>query len=188
LSIQQFLIVVVLGIICLASYNCHRAKTKIYCTFTRKDKTTEHKWIKAKNDERIEFGGGWRYVKTRCITLESLDKGFNMFFPTMVRRLYFVYGKEYPLNPDTGETLEETPEMRKNLDKREDIEAFNIGSQKSYGKVKGGLLGGGWLPIILVVGIVACMYLIWQMQGSINSLGNAVNVLQEMIMKSGLLK
>ena len=188
MSIQQFLISIVAIFILLAAYNCYRAKNQVYCFFTRRDKTVAHKWAKAKNGERIEFDGGWYYIVMRRIRLEALVSGFNLLFPTMVRRLEFTYRSIWPIDPETGDADAETPEARKNLDKREDIEAFNIGSQKSYGKVKGGLLGGGWLPIILVVGIVSCLYLVWQMQGSINSLGNAVNVLQEMMMKSGLLK
>jgi len=183
MSIEQFLIcIVALGIL-YAMYTCHRAKTKVYCTFKRRDKTVAHKWAKAKNGERIEFDGGWYYIITSRVTLKSLDVGFNMFFPTQVRCLDFTYKSIYPIDPETGEADAETPEARKNLDKREDIEAFNKGSQASYGKQKFGFAGGGWLPIISVVGIVACLYLIWQMQGQIDSVGQALNVLQEMMMR-----
>jgi len=182
MSIQQFMICIVAFGILYAIYSCHRAKTKVYCTFTRRDKTVGYKWAKAKNGERIEFDSGWYYIITSRVKLKSLDVGFNMFFPTMVRCLDFTYKSIWPIDHETGKADEETPEARKNLDKREDIEAFNLGSQKSYGKPKFGLLGGGWMPVILLVGMVACLYLIWQMQGQIDSVGQAMNVLQEMMM------
>ena len=183
MSIQQFLIFVVAFGILFAVYSCHQAKSKVLCSFTRRDKTVAHKWAKAKNGERIEFGGAWYYIVMGRIKLQALTQGFNLAFPTMVRRLDFTYRSIWPIDPETGEADAETPESRKNLDKREDIEAFNLGSQKAFGKAKGGMLGGGWLPIVLVVGIVACVYLIWQMQGQVDNLGNAINVLQEMLMK-----
>ena len=183
MTIQQFLIYVIAVGILLAIFSCYRAKTKVKCTFTRRDKTVTTKWAKAKNGERIEFDGGWYYIVTRRIKLQALDSAFNLLFPTMIRLLEFTYKSIWPIDPETGEADAETPEARKNLDKREDIEAFNLGSQKAFGKAKGGMLGGGWLPIVLVVGIVACVYLIWQMQGQVDNLGNAINVLQEIMMK-----
>lgn len=183
MTFQQLLLYVILIGAAYAAYCSHRAKTRIYCTFTRRDKTEGHKWVKAKNGERIEFAGGWYYVVMGCVTTEALDSGFNMIFPTMVRKLHFTYKSKYPINPDTGEPLAETPEMRKNLNKREDIEALEVGSAKALGKPKVGLFGGGLLPVFLVVGVVACLYLIWKMMGQIDMLGQAVNVLQQMMSK-----
>jgi hypothetical protein len=183
MSTQQFIIyIVVIGVI-YASYCSYRAKNKVYCTFTRRDKTTGHKWIKAKNGERIEFDGGWYYVVMGCITTEALDSGFNMIFPTMVRRLDFTWKSSYPKDPATGEPLPETPEMRKNLNKREDIEALNKGTQQAFGKGKIGLMGGGLLPIMLVIGLAASLYLIFQLMGKVDMLGQAINVLQQMAAK-----
>jgi len=183
MSFSQFLIAIVVAGILYASYCSHRAKTRIHCTFTRRDKTIKHKWAKAVNGERIEFGGGWYYVVMSCITTEALESGFNAIFPTMIRRLEFSYKSKYPINPETGEPLAETPEMRKNLNKREDIEALEVGSVKALGKGKVGLMGGGLLPIILVVAVVASLYFIWQLMGQVDALGQAINVLQQMMMK-----
>lgn len=184
MSIQQFLIYIIIIGVCFASYTAHRAKSKIYCTFVRRDGTVGHKWAKAQNGERIEFAGGWYYVVMKRITHEALDSGFNMIWPTMVRRLEFTYKSVWPLDPETGKAEAETPESRKNLNKREDIESYNRGSQAAVGKVKmGGMFGTGLLPIILVVGIVACLYFIFQMRGQIDNLGNAINVIESLITK-----
>ncbi len=178
MSIQQFMIYIVVFGAVYAAFCSYRAKTRIYCTFTRQDNTVSHKWVRAVNGERIEFAGGWYYVKTACVTLEALESGFNMLFPTMVRRLEFTWKNKYPIDPKTGEPSAETPEMRKNLNKREDIEALNRGTQQAFGKAKVGLMGGGILPIILVVGVVASLYFIWQLMGKVDMLGQAINVLQ----------
>ena len=183
MSVQQFLIVVIAVGVFYAAYTSHRAKNKVYCTFTRRDKTTGHKWAKAKNGERIEFAGGWYYIDMECVTTEALDSGFNMIFPTMVRRLFFRCGNKYPLNPKTGKDDWETPEARKNLNKREDIEALELGSRKALGAGKVSMFGGGLLPIILIVGLIAVIYFIFQMRGQIDQIGNALNVLQQMMMK-----
>jgi len=182
MTFPQFLIAIVAVGILYAAYCSHRAKTRVYCTFTRRDKTMRHKWARAINGERIEFGGGWYYVVMSCVTTEALESGFNAIFPTMIRRLAFTYKNKYPIDPETGEPSAETPEMRKNLNKREDIEALEVGSIKALGKGRVGLMGGGWLPIILVIGVVASLYFIWQLMGKVDMLGNAINVLQQMQM------
>jgi len=150
--------------------------------FTRRDKTIARKWAKAKNGERIEFNGGWYYVNMKRIKLEALDKGFNLLFPTMVRCLEFTYSSIWPIDPETGEAGAETPESRKNLDKREDIEALNVGSQRAFGKQKMGM-AGGWMPVAMLIGIVASLYFNYQAAGKIDMLGQAINVLQELAMK-----
>lgn len=182
MTFQQFILVIIVVGILYAIYNCHRAATRVYCSFTRRDKTESHKWAKAKNGERIEFDGGWYYVDMARIKLVALKSGFNMLFPTMVRKLDFRYNSSRPVDPQTGEADWETPEARKNLNKREDIEALERGSQAAMGRGKATAMGG-WLPIILVVGMVALMYFMFQMRGQIDNLGNAINVLQEMMMK-----
>ena len=178
---QQLLIFVIIIGVAYAAFCSHRAKSRVYCTFVRRDKTVGHKWALAKNGERIEFGGGWYYVVMERVTLEALDSGLNMLFPTMIRRLDFTYGKSSPRDPQTGGYDWETPEARKNLSKREDIEALELGSQKALGKAKGGAMGG-WLPIALIVGMVVIGYFVYQMSGQIDAVGRALNVLQEMQM------
>jgi len=182
MTIQQFLIYVAVFGFLFAIFSCYQAKSKVRCTFTRRDKTVATKWAKAKNGERILFDDGWYYIIMSRIKLQALTSGFNLLFPTMVRRLDFTYKNIYPIDPETGMADAETPEARKNLDKREDIEAFNKGSQSAYSKQKGGLLGGGWLPIALIIGIVASLYFNYQALGKIDMLGQALNVLQEMMM------
>jgi hypothetical protein len=184
MSIQQFLIYLIVIGGAYAAYCSHRAKSKIYASFVKRDRTKGHKWVKAKNGERIEYENGWYYVVMKCVTTEPLDTGFNMLFPTMVRQLDFTYKSKYPIDHDTGEPLAETPEMRKNLNKREDIESLNQGTRQAFGKgAKVGLLGGGLLPVLLIVGVVISLYFIWQLMGAVNNLGFAMNVIQNMLIK-----
>lgn len=178
---QQFFIVLIILVVLMFGFNLYRINTKILCRFKRRDKSIKKRWAKPKNGERVEFDGGWYYVLTKRIQFETL-----MFLP--VKILEFSYRSVWPIDPETGEANAETPESRRNLNKREDIEALEVGSQRALGKAKVGIMSGGWLPIILVVGVAACVYFIFQMRGQIDMLGNSINVLQEMMMKSGMLK
>lgn len=175
---QQFMLSLVFMTVAMFVYNLYRTNARILCRYSGRDKRVRKKWAKSKNGERIEFDNGWYYIITKCI---KLDATFFNLLP--VRVLEFSYLSKYPNNPDTGEPLAETPEMRKNLNKREDVEALEFGSQRALGKGKVGVMGGGLLPIILVVAVVASLYLNWQSSAKIDMLGQAINVLQEMQMK-----
>lgn len=113
---------------------------------------------------------------TRCIIR---DKTFFNLLP--VDLLEFSWKSKYPNDPDTGEPASETPEMRKNLNKREDIESLEVGSRRALGAGKATVMGGGWMMVILVIGVVASLYLSWQNSGKIDMLGQATNVVQEML-------
>lgn len=182
MSVQQFFIVLVALIAFSFVFNLWRINNRVQCRFTGRDRRVKKKWAKPVDGQRIEYKNGWYYVITKCLRLDSVFFGLlPLYF------LEFTYTNKYPLNPDTGEPEEETPEMRKNLNKREDIQALELGSQRALGKGATTKMGG-WLPIALVVGLAATLYLVYQMQGQIDSVGNALNVLQEMMMKSGMLK
>ena len=168
----------VLIVVAIFAYELFMVNTRIRCIFTGRDKKIKKKWAKPTNGERIEFNNGWYYVVTHCITYDTALFGL---LPVAV--LNFTWRNKYPIDPATGDVATETPEMRKNLDKREDIQAYNEGGRVAIGKTKVGFMGGGILPIILVVGVVASVYFIFQMRGQIDMLGQAINVLQEMIMK-----
>lgn len=180
MSTQQFFIVLIVFVAFSFVYNLWRISTKILCRFTRIDKSIVKKWVTAKTN-RVYCDGFYR-IKTERIKWE---KTFFNLLP--VRILEFTYGNKYPVNPDTGKADAVSPEENMGLDKKDDITEFNLGSQRAYSKVKVGGMSG-WLPIALVLGIVACLYLIFQMRGQIDQVGNALNVLQEMMMKSGMLK
>lgn len=185
MTLVQFIVVFAVAVVALASFTCYRSCDKIYCRFTRKDKTEIHKWIKAKKGDRVEFDNGWYTVITDCITLRKIASGVNMLFPMQVRCLNFSYKSTLPDDPKTGEPYIITAEMRKALEISDDVGALNKGSQSVYGKPSkiGGLFGGGLMPIILVVGIVAIGYFVFQLSGKVDALGLSYNTVQEMLMQ-----
>lgn len=170
----------------MAMWSSHNLSRKIYCTFTRKDKTVIHKWIRVDTQGRgrVEFDNGWYYYTPAQVILESYNKGIHAVLPTNIRTLYFKYDTKGALDPSTHDDSWLTPQMFKNLSKQNDVESLNRGSEKALktAKASGSILGGGWMPIILVVAIVAIGYLVWQQKGQIDKLGFAINTLQEMIM------
>lgn len=176
MTTQQFIIYIAVVFIGLFFYNTWQARNRVYCRFTRKDRSTGKKWAKFKNGERLEWEGGWYYVDTDRIIFDTIYFGL-----VGVRVLEYKKGVSNPRNPRTGDYGWESAEARKNLNKREDIEALELGSQKALGKAKVPILGGGWLPIILVVGIVACFYFIWQQNSKIDMVGMGQNVIEQML-------
>ena len=177
MATTQFLTYLVVMFVLMLGYNLYLSNNRIMCRITRRDKSVRKKWAKPVNGERIEDGSAWYYVRTKCIKSET-----SFFGLIPVRVLDFSYLSSQPLDPDSGEPVAESPEVRRNLDKREDIEAYNEGGRVAMGKGKIGFMGGGIMPIILVIGVVASVYFIWQLMGKIDMLGQAVNVLQNMMM------
>ena len=152
MQFQQFIYVIVILFVVMFVYDLYRANTRILCRFTRRDKGIKKKWAKPKNGERVEFDNGWYYVVMKRILLDTMYFGL-----IPVKVLEFTYRSIYPRDPETGRTDEETPQERKNLDRREAIEAWNVGTQRAMGKSKV-TVGGGWLPVMLIVGIVVIIY------------------------------
>lgn len=170
----------------MAMWSSHNLSRKIYCTFTRKDKTVIHKWIRVDTQGRgrVEFDNGWYYYTPAQVILESYNKGIHAVLPTNIRTLYFKYDTKGALDPATHDDSWLTPQMFKNLSKQNDVESLNRGSEKALKTSKQGasILGGGWLPIILIVGIVAIGYLVWKQQSMVNSLGMQSNVMQQQML------
>lgn len=180
MTFQQFALVVGLLIVFRFLFDLYRINNRVLCRFTGRDNRVKKKWAKLVENGRVEFNKGWYYILTRC--LRSDTTFFGLLPVTFIE---FSYKSKWPISPETGEPEQETPEMRKNLNKREDIQALEVGSQKAMGGVKVAGVGGGWLPIALVIGIVVIIYLMFQMRGQIDMLGQAINVSQELQLQAG---
>lgn len=178
---QQFFASIFFAVMMVFILELRKTTNKVKCTFRSRSKKLRTKWVKPQNGERIEFDGGWYYVITECIIH---DRTFFGLLPVML--LEFSWRSKYPLDPDTGEPAPETPEMRKNLNKREDIEALEVGSRRATGAgSRVPAFGGGLWPIVLTIGVVASVYLLWQLTGKMDMLGQATNVVQEMLLNMG---
>ena len=174
---QMFLygIIIITALSIVRSYSL---KDKIYCTYRRRDKTKIHKWAKAVNGYRIQFENGWYYVNIRRCVLEFKWVGI---LPIWIRTLDFRFDSTQALDPETFNNNWETPEARKALNKEEDIKALDTGTKKSLSPGKGGALGSGWMPYIIVGGFVVVGWFLYQLMGKVDALGFAVNVLQQMM-------
>lgn len=173
-------IVFLIFLVVYASYTANRAKNNIYCMFIRSDNTWINKWAKPKQ-RRIEFDNGWYYLNSKRMISRVLEDGIYKIFPQKVHAQIFRWNSPNPMNPGDFTQTWETPESRKNLSKEEDIRALSAGTAQALGaKKKKGMLEG-LMPIIAIVGVVIIGYLLYATTKKIDSLGNAINVIQQML-------
>lgn len=174
------LVILLLFVIVYASYSARSLRTKIWCSFRRLDRTKIEKFAK-QNQRRVEFDNGWYYVNPRRTTLMLWNKGIHALIPTWIRTSDYRHDSSQPLNPDTFENTWETPEARKALNKEEDIRAYSAGNVQAVGKQKRTLLDN-WLPIIFVIAVIIIGYMLYTLTQKTDMLGQAINVLQQMMM------
>ena len=163
-----------------ASYQTRAIKDKTHCTFIRPDTSKIYKWIKAKQ-RRVEFDGGWYYINPKRRILENIDKGIHLLFPTKATAFIFRWDSSQPLDPTTFENNWETPEARLALNKEEDIRAYSAGNvQAISSKGKQGMLER-LMPILMLVSVIIIGYMAYSMTKRMDMLGNAMNVIQQML-------
>ncbi len=168
-----------LFIVFYLTYTAYDWKKKIWCSFRRADRTKIEKWAKV-SEKRIEFDGGWYHVEPSRATL--MWKMVLGFFPMPARSLDFRHDSPRALSPDDFSN-DFTPEARKQMDTADEVRGMSEGHMKALGsKKKGGLLSD-YMPIILVVGLLVLGFMMYQQQKRMDMLGQAINVLQQMIMR-----
>ena len=174
-------IIFLMFLIAYASYSANKAKNNIYCMFIRADKTWINKWAKPKQ-RRIVFDNGWYYLNSKRMISRVLEDGIYKLFPQKVHAQIFRWNSSNPLNPDDFTQTWETPESRKNLNKEEDIRDLMVGNVQALGtKKKKGMIEG-LMPILTVVGFVIVGYLLYTVMKKQDMLGNALNIIQQMLM------
>jgi hypothetical protein len=180
-GLQTQILIVCIILIVYANYSSKSLSHKIHCTFRRADRTRLKKWA-TESQARIEFDGGWYQVEPARTTLELWSAGIHFLFPTWIRTLDYRYDSARALHPDTFENTY-TPEARKQLDMTDDVRAMSEGHRQALsGKAKVGRLTE-LMPIIMILGFAAVGFVVYTMLGKIDGLGQAVNVLQSMMMK-----
>lgn len=103
----------------LAWYNNSSKRNKIYCSFTRRNRTKIHKWVKM-TDRFIMFEKGKYHIIPTCIVLEWWDKGLlGMIFPQNVATMDFTHGSAYPIDPNTLRPVVLSPEAMGAMNKEE---------------------------------------------------------------------
>ena len=168
-------------IVAYLSYDTYALSKKIHCTFRRRDNTKLTKWAKM-SQGRIEFDGGWYYVKPDRTYQSLYTSGLHMVVPTWIRCSDYRWDSSQPLDQKTFKNDYETPESRKQLDKEEDIRALHEGNRKAQGSVKQGALAS-YMPIITVLGFVVVAIVIYMVSKKIDQVGFALNVVQTQLAK-----
>ena len=180
-DMTTYLVMILLFVLGYSAYSAYGLRNKIWCSFRRRDRTKIEKFAK-QNQGRIDFDKGWYYVDPRRTTLMMWTKGIHMLIPTWIRTSDYRHDSSQPLNPDTFVNEWETPEARKALNKEEDIRAYAAGNVQAVGKGKQGFFDR-WFPLLTVVAIVIVGYMIYTLMQKTDMLGQAINVLQEMLQR-----
>ncbi len=184
LDIQTMMLIILMFIVGYAAYSANKLKSQIWCSFRRADKTKIEKWAKAVDIYRreIKFDGGWYNIKIRRVTLMLWTKGIHSLIPIWVRSLDFRYDSNMPIDPDTGDAGYDDPLERRALDKSDDLAALMETQSKSLGSAKKKSALESYMPIIVILGFLISGYMIYNLQGKVDMLGQAINVLQSMMM------
>jgi hypothetical protein len=162
-------------------YSVKGKRDQIYCTLIRKDKTRVHLWRKKNSSGRVELDGGWFYYNAKTVTHDWLNTGIYYFMPIYVPSATFRWGNQNALNPETFTDDAETPQMRKNLDKEEDLSSWRKSGQQAMGSRGKTSMLEAYMPIITVCGFAIVGYFIYVILGKINMLGAGQNALQNML-------
>ncbi len=183
LTPQTLFIFVLIFIVFYAGFSSRSLSKKVYCSFRGRDRTVIYKWAKVKQ-ARIDFedSGGvyWYNVSPKCVTHRLWANGIHAIIPISVKCLDYRWNSTEPLDPNTF-TNDLTPDERKSLDIKDDVVGYTEGSRQAYeGKKKKSLLEG-WLPIIMLIGIAALGYMVYQQQHRMDMLGLGQNVMEQQL-------
>jgi len=178
-SISAF-VLLLMFLVVYASYSLGKAKNHTYCMFIRGDGTWVDKWAKPRQT-RIDFDNGWYYLNPKMNISKVLDKGIYKLFPTKADGQIFTFGNPDPLDPYKFEIAALTPETRKALNKREDIEAYAQGNRTSLQqKQRKGMLES-LMPMITLAAFAALGYFVYVLNSRVDQIGFGQNVVQQML-------
>ena len=155
-------------------------RNKIYCTFIRINKTTVHKFIKM--ESRYVVNDGRKYdIVTKCIVFDWWDKGLtHMLFPQWVATLVFDYNNRFPHDPETGDPVIITPEVRQAMNKEEWVKSYAKGFTPPSSKKETALQQ--YLPWI-TIGVVALIG--FYMYTNFQAYDQALTIITEKIQSIG---
>ena len=173
------MMVFVLVIALAGVFNAYKLRKQILCTYTSRSKQRYEKFIKS-NSSVVIFEGKKFFIVPSCVTHRWHVKGMSQFFPTFIPEISFVWNNPYPVDPNTGEPTMLSPEVENALDQEGALKDYAGGqtaalSGKSGGK--GGILEKimPFAMIAAVLGVVYCVYMVYQMKGDQNTIKQAIS-------------
>ncbi len=174
MTFQTLILIMAMVIVFMAWYANSSKRNKIYCSFTRVNKTSIHKFVKM-TSRYVVFDGKRFDIFSKCIVFDWWDRGLvHMLFPQWVATLNFTYASRFPNDPETGQPAIISPEVRNAMNKEEWVKSYAKGftppSSKKQTTIQQYL---PWVSVILV--LVVGVYFYTNMQAMAQSLTDIAN-------------
>lgn len=127
MSIQTFVLLMAMILVVMAWWANTSKRNKIYCSFTRVNKTSINRFVKM-TSRYVVFDGKRYDIVPRCVKFNWWDKGLvNWVFPQWVASLDFTYANRWPIDPETGRHAVISPEVRNAMNKEEWVKSYAKG-------------------------------------------------------------
>ncbi len=170
MTTQNLFLIMMFIIVFLAWYANSSKRNKIYCSFTRVNKTSVHKFVKMQS-RYVVFDSKRFDIVPSCVVFDWWTAGIvHMLFPQWVATLNYSYESRWPIDPTTGKHAIISPEVRNSMNKEEWVKSYAKGFQPPSMKKQGFMMQ--WLPIIaiiLVVGVAIYMNMTIQSDRKVNT-------------------
>lgn len=127
MTYQTMLLIMAMLVVGMAWYSNSSKRNKIYCSFTRVNKTSIHKFVKMA-DRYVVFDGKRYDIIPSCVIFDWWDKGLvHMMFPQWVATMSYTYSSRFPIDPTTGKPSIISPEVRNAMNKEEWVKSYARG-------------------------------------------------------------
>lgn len=139
-------------LVAMAWYSNSSKRNKIYCSFTRINKTSIHKFVKM-SSRYVVFDSHRYDIVPSCVVFDWWDKGLvNMLFPQWVATLSYVWNNRFPNDPTTNKPVIISPEVRNAMNKEEWVKSYAKGFTPPSSK-KGSFIQQylPWISIVLIL-------------------------------------
>ena len=152
-------------------------RNKIYCSFTRVNKTSIHKFVRM-SSRYVVFDNQRYDIVPSCIVFDWWTNGIiHMLFPQWVATLDFTYSSRWPIDKLTGKPAVISPEVRKNMNKEEWVKSYARGFTPPAAKKQTAIQQ--WLPYVAIIAVaLVAVYMfvnIQAIQKDLVNLYNAIN-------------
>jgi hypothetical protein len=166
MNTQTMFLVMLLMIVALGMWQSRRMKTMVHCYYTSRSKQGFDKLVREKDGYAIFEGKKFHLLPAYAVQ-EQYSKGLSSFFPTKISAYSYSWNSDIPIDPNTGVPAMLTPEVMNKL-RQEGAMLSYTGSQNQALSSSKSKLGGfdKWMPyimIVLVLAVVYCIYMTYQM-------------------------
>jgi len=167
MNTQTMMLVMLILIVILGMWQSRRMKTMVHCTYTSQSKQTFNKLVREKDGYVIFDGKRFPLLPAYGVQMHY-DKGLSSFFPTKITAYSFRWNSDLPVDPNTGEPAILSPANMNKLRQESALGNYAGSQNQALSTIKGGKMGGfdKWMPyimIVLVLAVVYCIYMTYQM-------------------------